>query len=88
MNVKDLRYFVAVYEAQSFSRATRTLDTVQSNVSLRIRNLEDFVGEPLFRRRSHGVTPTDRGEKLYRLAKHAIAVMEETERAIRPPRAA
>ena len=44
MDVKDLRYFVAVYEAEGFSRASRELGTVQSNVSARIRNLEGLLG--------------------------------------------
>ena len=40
MDLRDLQYFVAVYEAQGFSRASRFLNTVQSNVSARIRLLE------------------------------------------------
>jgi LysR family nitrogen assimilation transcriptional regulator len=88
MDVKDLRYFVAVYEARSFSRATNELDTVQSNVSLRIRNLEDFLGGPLFERRYREVAPTERGDKLYTHAKSVIAALEATERAVRYWRAA
>ena len=51
MDLRDLRYFIAVYEAAGFSRASRALGTVQSNVSARIRNLEDSLGVELFRRR-------------------------------------
>ena len=88
MDVKDLRYFVAAYEAKSFSGATATLGTVQSNVSLRIRNLEDFLGVPLFVRMRRNVVPTEQGEVLYRHAKNVIATMDETERAVRPTSAA
>ncbi len=88
MDVKDLKYFVAAYEARSFSAATTALGTVQSNVSLRIRNLEGFLGVPLFVRMRRTVIPTSHGEVLYRHAKHVIATMDETERAVRPNRVA
>jgi len=39
MDIKDLRYFVAVYEEGGFARAGVLLETVQSNVSARIRRL-------------------------------------------------
>jgi Transcriptional regulator len=84
MDVKDLRYFVAVYEAKGFSRASEFLGTVQSNVSSRIRDLEDSLGVSLFERRYRGVIPTEKGEKLYRHAKQVIAALDHTEREIRP----
>lgn len=83
MDVKDLRFFIAVYEAKGFSHACRTLGTVQSNVSARIRNLERFIGVPLFERRYRGIVPTARGDKLYERAKHVIATLDDAERAIR-----
>lgn len=88
MDVKDLRYFVAAYEAGSFSGATGVLGTVQSNVSLRIRNLEDSLGVTLFERGHRSVTPTEHGQTLYRHAKHVIETLNETRRAINPTRAA
>lgn len=84
MDVKDLRYFVAVYEAKGFSRASEFLGTVQSNVSSRIRDLEDSLGVALFVRRYRGVIPTEKGEKLYSHAKQVIAALDHTEREIRP----
>lgn len=88
MDVKDLRYFIAVYESQSFSIATRFLGTVQSNVSLRIRNLERQLEGPLFERRYRLVAPTEKGEKLYSHARKVIAALELAEREVRPTRAA
>jgi DNA-binding transcriptional LysR family regulator len=88
MDVKDLRFFVAVYEAKGFSRACRSLNTVQSNVSARIRGLELFLGVPLFERRYRGIVPTEKGERLYEHAKGVLASVERTEREIRAPRAA
>ena len=83
MDVKDLRYFVAVYETKGFSSASRCLGTVQSNVSTRIRCLEDFLGTLLFERRYRAVVPTEKGEELYVHAKQVIATLDRTELAIR-----
>jgi LysR family transcriptional regulator, cell division regulator len=88
MDVKDLRFFIAVYEARGFSHACMTLGTVQSNVSSRIRNLEKFLGVPLFERRYRGIEPTEKGRALYEQAKNVIASLDHTERLIRPQRAA
>lgn len=87
MDVKDLRYFVAVYEAEGFSRASRELGTVQSNVSARIRNLEGALGVPLFERRYRRVAPTAGADKLYRHAKKVINSLNEAERALKRARA-
>ena len=87
MDVDDLRVFVAVYESEGFSRASRKLGTVQSNVSARIRNLEGALGVPLFERRYRRVAPTARGDQLYRHARKVIGLLEDAERAVkRAPR--
>jgi general secretion pathway protein G len=86
MDVKDLRYFVAVYEAEGFSRASRDLGTVQSNVSARIRNLEGALGIALFERRYRRVAPTVGADKLYRHAKKVISSLNEAERAVKRTR--
>jgi general secretion pathway protein G len=83
MDVKDLRYFVAVYEAEGFSRASRDLGTVQSNVSARIRNLEGSLGVSLFERRYRRVAPTVDGDQLYRHAKKVLNTLSEAERAVK-----
>lgn len=88
MDLKDLRYFVAVYEAQGFSRASRLLGTVQSNVSTRIVTLERSLGGQLFVRRWRTIAPTDKGEKLYVYAKQVITALDTAERAFRTSRAA
>ena len=82
MDIKDLRYFVAVYEEGGFARAGVLLETVQSNVSARIRRLEAALGVQLFDRHRRGVSATEKGEKLYRHAKRVIALLEETPEAV------
>ena len=86
MDVKDLRYFVAVYEAEGFSRASRSLGTVQSNVSARIRNLEGALGIPLFERRYRRVVPTIDGDRLYRRATKVLGELDKVERNWRRPK--
>jgi len=78
MDIKDLRFFVAVYETKGFSRASEKLGTVQSNVSARIGTLEDVLGVSLFERQYRKIVPTDSAERLYRHAKEVLASFEQT----------
>lgn len=87
MDLKDLRFFVAVYEAKGFSRASGFLGTVQSNVSARILSLERSLGEPLFERHWRSIVPTVKGDELYRHAKQVITALDRAERTLRPSRA-
>ena len=82
MDIKDLRYFMAVYEAKGFARAGISLHTVQSNVSARIKKLEAGFGARLFERHPHGIAVTEQGETLYEYAKRLIALVDEIEHAI------
>jgi DNA-binding transcriptional LysR family regulator len=83
MELKDLRWFIFVYEAKGFGRAAEALNTTQSNVSARIRKLELFLGTPLFLRLHRSIAPTAKGEKLYRYAKDVIARADRVVEAIR-----
>jgi DNA-binding transcriptional LysR family regulator len=84
LDIKDLRYFTAVFEARSFSRAAEKLGTVQSNVSLRIRNLESRLAVTLFERRYRTVAPTAKGETLYGHAKQVIELLDRTKQSVTP----
>ena len=86
MDLKDLQYFVAVYEAKGFSRASRFLNTVQSNVSARIQGLERSLGAPLFERQWRSVVPTDQGDRLYGQAKQLIDALDQVEKTFKGPR--
>ena len=82
MDVKDLRYFVAVYDTLSFSRAAKRLHTVQSHVSSRIRALGKHLRTALFER-FPVVIPTRRARSLYGPAQRIIAAMSALERNAR-----
>lgn len=73
MDAADLRVFEAVARLGGMNRAAAELNTVQSNVTTRIRRLEDELGTPLFDRHSRGVTPTPAG---LRLLPHAERINE------------
>ena len=64
MESSDLRVFEAVARSGSITGASEELHTVQSNVTTRIRLLEDELGVALFRRHSRGVVLTSAGERL------------------------
>lgn len=64
MESGDLRVFEAVARLGSITAASDDLQTVQSNVTARIRALEDELGVALFRRHSRGVVLTRAGERL------------------------
>ncbi len=90
LDVKDIQYFVAVYEAGGFLKASHGLNTVQSNVSLRIARLEEKLGEVLFIRNRRGVNATRAADDLYGRATHVLASISALERlfvpdALQPP---
>ena len=80
---RDLQCFVTVYEQRSFSRAGAVLDMVQSQVSARIRRLEDFSESQLFVRLHRGIVPTRKGELLYQHAKRVLSDVAELESAVK-----
>lgn len=73
------RTVVAVVDTGSFSAAATVLDTVQSNISIRIRHIEDELKVELFERRLRGIVLTPKGEKVYRYAKGLLAMLEQQE---------
>lgn len=81
MDARDLKVFEAVARTGGMNSAAAELNTVQSNVTARIRTLETDLGISLFERRSRGVVLTKAGERLLPYAKKIKGLLEEARRA-------
>jgi DNA-binding transcriptional LysR family regulator len=75
-----LRYFVAIAERLSFSRAAEDLDVTQPSLSRQMRDLERELGAPLFNREGRSISLTAAGQAFLPAAR---AALQETERGRR-----
>lgn len=82
MDINSLRIFLAVAEIGSVTGAAEELNYVQSNVTARIKNLEETLNTPLFFRKRHGMRLTPAGEKLTRYARKIIHLTEEAKNSM------
>jgi len=82
MDAADLKTFEAVARLGGMNRAAAELNTVQSNVTARIRTLEEELDSPLFQRHSRGVTLTDAGRRLLPYAERIGRLFAEARRAV------
>lgn len=85
MELRQLRYFIAVADAGSITAAARKLHVVQSAISHQVSNLEAELGAELLNRGKAGVKLTTAGQFLYR---HAVAVVKQLEAAVNEVRSA
>lgn len=81
MELRRLRYFIAVAEERSFSRAAERLDIAQPPLSQQIRRLEAELGFPLFERTTKGVRLTRAGEALLSGARTVLRAAEDARKA-------
>lgn len=82
MDAADLRVFEAVARLGGMNRAAAELNTVQSNVTARVRLLEDELGAPLFHRHSRGVALTAAGRRLLPYAVRVRGLLSDARRAV------
>ena len=83
MDTTDLKVFETVARAGGMNRAASELNTVQSNVTARIRSLETELGCPLFERHSRGVALTAAGQRLLPYARRVAWLLADAARATR-----
>lgn len=82
MNINDLKIFEAVASNGSFTKAAKAMFTVQSNVTARIKSLEEEFGAALFERTSRKVVLTSAGDILMRYSKQIGHLVQEAKKNI------
>lgn len=86
MEIRQLKAFLAIAEAKTFTAGARLMNVTQAAISMQIRQLEDEVGIPLFTRTPRRVILTEAGEHLLERARkilreHDAAIAEIAELA-------
>ena len=74
MELRQLRYFVAIVDQGSLSRAALVLHVAQPALTQQLRQLEDELGAQLLHRSAQGVLSTDAGKVFY---EHAQAILKQ-----------
>ena len=85
MNIKQVRYVCAIMDLGSFSAAAAREGVSVQAVSKAMAELESSLGEPLFERRSAGVTPTPLGRAFATRARRVLDEWEALERFASEP---
>jgi LysR family hydrogen peroxide-inducible transcriptional activator len=82
MEFHQLRYFVAVADEGSFSRAAAKVRVAQPSLSQQIRKLEAEIGQPLFDRLPRSVVLTEAGRCLLEYARQILASIGDARRCV------
>lgn len=88
MDLRQLRYFTAIVEQGSFSKAATKLRVAQPALSQHLRHMEDELGIALLHRGTRGVQPTEAGERLLERARDILAEFAELRDRVRGEAAA
>ena len=82
MDIRQLKYFLAVAKLESLTAASRALNVTQPAIGQQIRKLEDTLGVRLLARHSRGMRLTPVGKLLHRRAQEIVNIVEQTEREV------
>jgi len=77
MNLRDLRYFVALAETRHFGKAAERSFVSQPTLSAQIKKLENYLGVQLIERQPRKVTLTETGSKILPLARRIVQESDE-----------
>jgi LysR family nitrogen assimilation transcriptional regulator len=67
MDLRQIMYFMTIFEERSFTKAASKLGVAQPALSVQIKRLEEEFGGPVFLRTARGVSATDLGRSFYEL---------------------
>jgi len=82
MDLTELEIFRTVAQEQSVTRAAAVLDRAQSNVTTRVKQLEESLGVSLFRRDSKRMMLTPEGQRFLGYANRLLALAEEARQSM------
>ncbi len=85
MELRELRYFLAVAREQNITRAAESLFLSQPSLSKQMQNLEKEIGRPLFVRGSRKIVLTEAGMLLKKRAEEMLELYEKTESELTAP---
>lgn len=83
MELRHIRYFLAIVEEGNFTRAAEKLMIAQPPLSRQIKDLEEELGTPLFLRQPKGLILTEAGNKFLNYANQIVALAERSAEDIR-----
>ncbi len=85
MEIRELKYFLAIAREQSISKAAEFLYMTQPSLSRQMQNLEREIGKQLFLRGNKKITLTETGILLRKRAEEMLALYEKTQSEISVP---
>ncbi len=80
MEIRTLRYFLAVAREENMSRAAETLHVTQPTLSKQLKSLENELGKKLFTRHAFSIKLTDEGVLLRNRAEDLVAMADKIEK--------
>lgn len=84
MELRELKYFLAVAREQNLSRAAEAVFTTQPNLTRQMQKLEKEIGQPLFVR-GRKIALTEAGQLLYRRAEEIVELLDRTHSELSMP---
>lgn len=85
MDIRELRYFAAVFRARNLTAAAKHCFISQPSISAAITNLEAELGTTLFIRHKKGVAPTESAEQFHAVARRIIDEADAAKNLFRKP---
>ena len=82
MDIRILRYFLAITKEENITRAAKSLHIAQPSLSRQIKELEEELGKTLFIRGKRKITLTEDGILLRNRAEEIVSLLEKTEQEL------